>query len=124
LSAAEAKASGLGQRDVLFGLDDIDSQQALDKLVTAQMKVHGRDPAGSATVSLPGGERIQVPYFTWQRTVGSITHHALMYVVRHASGFILVQVESTNALTGDRLAWLTGKLALREPAATANEQAD
>ncbi|HES58298.1 MAG TPA: hypothetical protein ENO21_02600 [Firmicutes bacterium] len=123
LSAAEARATGLGQQEVQFGLDDVDSQQALDKLITAQMKVHERGPAGYARVTDPGGGVFDVPYFTWQRTVGPVTHHALMYVTRHATGFILVQVESTSPLTGDRLAWLTGKLVLRESAG-ADEQAD
>ena len=43
---------------------------------------------------------------------GAVTHHALMYVVKHGGSFIYVQVESSHALSEAQVKWLTGKLEL------------
>ena len=119
LSAEEARGLGLGDgsKTVLLSLADVDSQSALDKLITAQMAVHERKPAGQARITQADSSTVEVPYFTWQRTVGVTTHHALMYVARHETGFILVQVESSSPLSAARLAWMTSKLTLSEPPA-------
>jgi len=114
LTAAEAKAAGLGDEATELSRAQVGSQENLNKLVTTEMSAHERKPAGTATFTKDDGKTAQAPYFVWERTVNSTTHYALMYVVLHETGFILVQVESSEPLSGDRLAWVTSKLKLNK----------
>lgn len=117
LTADEAKAAGLGDEPTELSRAQVGSQENLNKLITTEMAANNRKPAGTATITNVDGKTVEAPYFIWERTVDTTTHYALEYAVLHETGFILVQVESSAPLSGDRLKWLTTKLTLKKPPA-------
>jgi hypothetical protein len=90
----------------------ITTQQDLDKVELAEMRVAGYTNAGTADVTVPGGTKLAVPYATWSKRAGAKTHYALAYVVLHEHKFLNVQVESEQPLTSAQLDWLTTELEL------------
>ena len=89
-----------------------DSQEAWQAIYSAQMKLHGREQSGLATVTGVEGKTFKIPCYSWSQTIGLKTAHALTYVVLHGSSFIHVQVESSRPLAQADLIWVTSKLEL------------
>jgi hypothetical protein len=111
LSAAEAKAAGLGSEEMILDAAEIADAAQWVEAFTAIMVARNATQAGSVTVKAAGGE-LTIPYYTWTQNVLGRTRHALMYVVKHGDAFIYVQVESNQELSKSRKALLAAGLEL------------
>lgn len=109
----EAEALGLdpAEEQVLMP-DDVVTNDRLQEIIRVTNELAGNKPAGNATVKLPDGKTINVPYYTWSKTVGAKTHYALAYQVLHDGGFINVQAEGSKPFSKSVETWLTTKLEL------------
>jgi hypothetical protein len=113
VSKKEAEALGLTPPDeqVLMP-DDVKTNERLQEIVKTCNKLAKLEPAGTATVKLPDGTKLSVPYYKWSKTAGAKTHYALAYKVLHGDGFINVQVEGSKPFSKAMEQWLTTKLEL------------
>lgn len=113
VSKKEAEAIGLvpAEEQVLMP-GDVPTNARLQEIMVVTNGLAGTEPAGDATVKLPGGKAASAKYFMWSRTVGSRTHYALAYVVRHDTGFIHVQAESSRPISKQQERYFTSQLEL------------
>lgn len=100
-----------------FAPSELPEGISLSDVITSNMKLAGRDPAGQATVQVEGGKALSVPYFMWSQKIAGQTRHAFMYVVEHDDAFIYVQAESPRPFSKQLITQFTTKLELLKPPA-------
>lgn len=116
VSLAEARESGIDPAEEQFlQASAYATSEAWNEQFTKIMATHERTVSGQATVRLGSGAIRSVPYFSWNRSIGSKTHYALMYVTIHSGAYIAVQVEGSKPFSDTSLGALTSKLELLDP---------
>ena len=113
ISKKEAEALGLepAEEQVLMP-DDLGTNERLQEIVKVTNELAELKPAGNASVKMPDGTTLAVPYYKWSKSIGVKTHYALAYKVLHGDGFINVQVEGSRPFSKQIEGWVTTKLEL------------
>jgi hypothetical protein len=83
LSAAEATAIEYADHEAVLSAVDVVDHAEWVKTLAAIMRARGHQPAGEAVVR-SGKSELKIPYYTWKQELLGRTHHALMYVLKHA----------------------------------------
>jgi len=120
LNAKEAEAAGYDPPEIqVLTVEDVGDTAALNEIIRKAMQDYDLEPVGDASVRLPDGRVMKVPYYKWSQTMRGVTRYALEYAVVHNDSFVRVQVESSYLLSSDQEEWLIGKLELLQDASSA-----